>query len=97
MNRLQSIVSGIVSFICVFIVPELNRRGIIIDETAVSTIVCGIIAFGAFCWSCYRNHNLTEAAMESQCILDELKKTKGIVELDDEFDEEEEEVEESDD
>jgi SPP1 family holin len=94
MNRLQSIVSGIVSFICVFIVPELNRRGIIIDETAVSSIVCGIIAIGAFIWTAWKNHNITESAMEAQAILDELKQTDGIVELDDEFEDEEEEVEE---
>lgn len=93
MNRYQSIVSAIISVICIFGVPYLNRKGILIDESAVSTVVCGIIAFGAFCWTAWKNHNITEAAMEAQCLLEEMKTDFGIEEN---ADEEDEEVEEND-
>ena len=73
MNRTQSIISAIISAACVFLVPYLNRKGVLIDESAVSTIVCGIIAAVAFIWTAWKNHNITEAAHEAQAILDELK------------------------
>lgn len=73
MNRYQSIISAFISALCIFLVPWLNRKGIIVDETAVTTIVASAIAFVAFCWSFYRNHNFSEAANESQAILNELK------------------------
>lgn len=77
MNRYQSIISAVISAVCIFVVPWLNRKGIIIDETAATTIVAGIIACAAFCWTAWKNHNLTDAAMEAQCILQEIKADDG--------------------
>ena len=77
MNRYQSIVSAIISAACIFLVPYLNRKGIIIDESAITTIIAGIIATAAFLWTAWKNHNITEAANEAQAILDELKADNG--------------------
>lgn len=84
MNRYQSIISAVISAVCIFVVPYLNRKGILIDESAVSTIVCGIIACIAFCWTAWKNHNITQAANEAQAILEEIK--VGYTEEDDEED-----------
>lgn len=73
MTRYQSIISAIISAACVFLVPWLNRKGIIVDETAITTVIAGIIAAAAFIWTAWKNHNITEAAMEAQCILNEFK------------------------
>ena len=73
MNRYQSIISAFVSAVCIFLVPWLNRKGIIIDETAVTSIVASAIAFVAFIWTAWKNHNITESANEAQAILNELK------------------------
>lgn len=73
MNRYQSIISAIISAICIFLVPWLNRKGILIDESAITSLVASAIAFVAFIWTAWKNHNITEAANEAQAILDELK------------------------
>lgn len=73
MSKYQSIVSAIISAICIFVLPVLNRKGIILDEGTVTTIVFSVIAVGAFLWSCWKNHNITMAANEAQCILEDLK------------------------
>lgn len=77
MNRYQSIISAIISAICIFLVPWLNRKGILIDESAITSLVASAIAFVAFIWTAWRNHNITEAANEAQAILDELKADNG--------------------
>lgn len=73
MNRYQSIISAFISAICIFLVPWLNRNGIIVDETAVTSLVASAIAFVAFIWTAWKNHNITEAANEAAAILAELK------------------------
>ena len=73
MGRYQSIISAIISVFCIFVVPWLNRRGIIIDETTATTIIVYIIAFGAFVWTAWKNHNITEAALQGQLVINELK------------------------
>ena len=93
MGRYQSIISAIISAICIFVLPWLQKKGIILDEDSVTTIVVGIIAFIAFLWTAWRNHNLTEAALEAQCVLDELKSGEDVPdeELEAEAEQEEEE------
>jgi len=72
-GRYQSIISAIISAICIFVVPYLNRKGIIIDETAVTSIVASAVAFIAFVWSCWKNHNITDNALYAQQVLNELR------------------------
>lgn len=84
MNRYQSIISAFISALCIFLVPWLNRKGIIIDETAVTSLVASAIAFVAFIWTAWKNHNITEAANEAQAILEELKSEDAEEELKDE-------------
>lgn len=81
MGKYQSIISAIISAFCVFVVPWLNRKGIIIDETTATTIIAYIIGGIAFLWTAWKNHNITEAAMEGQLVINEFK-------ADDEMDEE---------
>lgn len=73
MGKYQSIISAIISAFCVFVVPWLNRKGIIIDETIATTIIAYIIGGIAFLWTAWRNHNITEAALEGQLVINELK------------------------
>lgn len=81
MGRYQSIISAIISAFCVFVVPWLNRKGIIIDETTATTIIAYIIGGIAFVWTAWKNHNITEAALQGQLVINELK-------VDEEMDEE---------
>lgn len=73
MNKYQSIISAVISAACIFLVPYLNRKGIIVDESTMTTVIAGLIATGAFVWTAWKNHNLTDAAYEAQLIMKELK------------------------
>lgn len=73
MNKYQSIISAVISAACIFLVPYLNRKGIIVDESTMTTVIAGLIATGAFFWTAWKNHNLTDAAYEAQLIMKELK------------------------
>ena len=73
MNKYQSIISAIISAICIFVLPYVNRHGFVIDEATASSIVIGIVGVIAFLWSCWKNHNITDAAYEAQLIMKELK------------------------
>ena len=85
MNRYPSILSAVISAVCVFLLPYLNRHGIIIDENTVTTVIVGIVAAVAFVWTAWKNHNITEAANEAQCLLAEIKADEGE-EIGEEFD-----------
>ena len=73
MNKYQSIISAVISAICIFVLPYVNRHGFVIDEATVSSVVIGIVGVIAFLWSCWKNHNITDAAYEAQLIMKELK------------------------
>ena len=53
--------------------PYVNRHGFVIDEATASSIIIGIVGVIAFLWSCWKNHNITDAAYEAQLIMKELK------------------------
>ena len=43
MNKYQSIISAIISAICIFVLPYVNRHGFVIDEATASSIIIGIV------------------------------------------------------
>lgn len=90
MNKYQSIISAVISAACIFLVPYLNRKGIIVDESTMTTVIAGLIATGAFFWTAWKNHNLTDAAYEAQLIMEELKECEA--ESESEFDNDENEI-----
>ncbi|MDO4393599.1 MAG: hypothetical protein Q4C80_04225 [Bacillota bacterium] len=90
MNKYQSIISAVISAACIFLVPYLNRKGIIVDESTMTTVIAGLIATGAFIWTAWKNHNLTDAAYEAQLIMKELKECEA--ESESEFDNDENEI-----
>lgn len=73
MSRYQSIISAIISAACIFLLPWLNRHGVLIDEGTLSDIIVYVIAACAFIFTAWRNHNITSAAQEGQALIDELK------------------------
>lgn len=85
MNRWQSIISAIVTAILIFLFPYLNRNGIIIEESTATTIIFGILSGLAFLWALYKNHNITQAALEAQKVLNSLKTTEEEPDEIDEF------------
>ena len=93
MNKYQSIISAVISAICIFVLPYVNRHGFVIDEATASSIIIGIVGVIAFLWSCWKNHNITDAAYEAQLIMKELKsgedKLDDIEDYDEDCDEEE--------
>lgn len=80
MNRYQSIISAIISAICIFVLPILNKNGIIVDESTASEIVILVIGIVAFLWTAWKNHNITDSAYEAHLIMKELKEFEGIEE-----------------
>lgn len=73
MNKYQSIISAAISAIIIFVLPYVNKHGFVIDEVTAEQILIGIVGFIAFLWSCWKNHNITDAAYEAQLIMKELK------------------------
>ena len=73
MNKYQSIISAVISAIIIFVLPYVNKHGFVIDEVTAEQILIGVVGFGAFLWSCWKNHNITDAALEAQLIMKELK------------------------
>ncbi|MCI6409411.1 MAG: SPP1 phage holin family protein [Lachnospiraceae bacterium] len=92
MNKYQSIISAAISAIIIFVLPYVNKHGFVIDEVTAEQILIGVVGFIAFLWSCWKDHNMTDAALEAHLIMKELK--NGEDELDDV--EEYEEIEEGD-
>ena len=93
MNKYQSIISAAISAIIIFALPYINKHGFVIDEVTAEQILIGIVGFGAFLWSCWKNHNITDAALEAQLIMQELKsgedKLDDIEDYNEDYDEEE--------
>ena len=73
MHKRQSIFLAFISALFMFVLPYVNRHGFVIDEATVSSVVIGIVGVIAFLWSCWKNHNITDAANEAQLIMQELK------------------------
>lgn len=73
MNKCQSIISAVISAIIIFVLPYVNKHGFVIDEFTAEQILIGVVGFIAFLWSCWKNHNVTDAAYEAQLIMKELK------------------------
>lgn len=73
MNKYQSIISAAISAVIIFVLPYINKHGFVIDEATGEQILIGIVGFIAFLWSCWKNHNITDAAYEAQLIMKELK------------------------
>lgn len=95
MNKYQSIISAAISAVIIFALPYINKHGFVIDEVTAEQVLIGVVGFIAFLWSCWKDHNITDAAFESHLIMKELK--AGEDELDDiEEYEEIEEIEEGD-
>lgn len=92
MNKYQSIISAAISAIIIFVLPYVNKHGFVIDEVTAEQLLIGGVGFIAFLWSCWKDHNMTDAALEAHLIMKELK--NGEDELDDV--EEYEEIEEGD-
>lgn len=94
MNKYQSILSAAISAICIFVLPVLQKNGVIIDEGTITTIVIYIIGGIAFLWTAWKNHNVTDAAFEAQLIMKELKEGENGTESEEDNDESELGVEE---
>lgn len=93
MNKYQSILSAVISAVCIFALPILQKNGIVIDESTATTVVIYAIGACAFIWTAWKNHNITDAAFEAQLIMQELKEGENGTESDEsELGEEEEEA-----
>ena len=90
MNIYQSIISAAITSICIFVLPYVIRHGFVIDEATASSIIIGIVGVIAFLWSCWKNHNITDAALEAQLIMQELKSGEDKLDDIEDYDEEEE-------
>lgn len=73
MNRYQSIISAIVTFILIFVAPRLASHGIELDEASATTIVTGIVGVLAWMWTVWFNHNFTDEMFEATLIGREMK------------------------
>ena len=90
MNKYQSIISAAISAVIIFVLPYINKHGFVIDEATASSIIIGIVGFIAFLWSCWKNHNITDAALEAQLIMQELKSGEDKLDDIEDYGEEEE-------
>ena len=90
MNKYQSIISAAISAIIIFVLPYVNKHGFVIDEVTAEQILIGVVGFIAFLWSCWKNHNITDAALEAQLIMKELKSGEDKLDDIEDYDEEEE-------
>ena len=73
MNKYQSIISAAISAVIIFALPYINKHWFVVDAVTGEQILIGIVGFIAFLWSCWKNHNITDAANEAQLIMKELK------------------------
>lgn len=89
MNKYQSIVSAIISAVCIFVLPVLQKNGIVIDESTATTAIIYVIGACAFVWTAWKNHNITDAAFEAQLIMKELKEGENGTESEEGNDEDE--------
>lgn len=87
MNKYQSIISAAISAVCIFVLPVLQKNGIVIDESTVTTVIIYVIGACAFLWTAWKNHNITDAAFEAQLIMKELKEGENGTESEDDNDE----------
>lgn len=89
MNKYQSILSAVISAVCIFVLPVLQKNGIVIDESTATTVIIYIIGSCAFVWTAWKNHNITDAAFEAQLIMRELKEGENGTESEGDNDESE--------
>ena len=73
MNRLQSIISAIVTYVIAVVAPSAEIYANQGAQAGITAFVSGTIAFG---WAVWKNHNFTEAANEAQAHLEEEKKAR---------------------
>ena len=66
MNRQQSIISAIVTFLIIFVAPRLSSHGIELDEASATAIVTGLLGILAWAWATWKNHNYTDDAVMRQ-------------------------------
>lgn len=76
MNKQQSAISAIVTFILIFVAPRLATHGIDLDEASATTIVTGIVGVIAWAWATWYNHNFTDDMYEATLIGREMKAYK---------------------
>lgn len=89
MNKYQSILSAIISAVCIFVLPVLQKNGIVIDESTATTVIIYVVGGIAFLWTAWKNHNITDAAFEAQLIMEELKEGENGTESEEGNDEDE--------
>lgn len=89
MNKYQSILSAVISAVCIFVLPVLQENGIVIDESTATAVIIYAIGGIAFLWTAWKNHNITDAAFEAQLIMKELKEGENGTESEDDNDESE--------
>lgn len=89
MNKYQSIISAAISAVIIFALPYINKHGFVIDEVTAEQVLIGVVGFIAFLWSCWKNHNMTDAAYEAQLIMKELKAGEDKLDDIEEYEEEE--------
>lgn len=89
MNKYQSIISAAISAVIIFALPYINKHGFVIDEVTAEQVLIGVVGFIAFLWSCWKNHNMTNAAYEAQLIMKELKAGEDKLDDIEEYEEEE--------
>lgn len=94
MNKYQSILSALISAVCIFVLPVLQKNGIVIDETSATAVIIYVVGGIAFLWTAWKNHNITDAAFEAQLIMKELKEGENGTESETDNDESEIGVEE---
>lgn len=69
MNRTQSIVSAIV----VLVVQLAAVAGYTVSSDMVTALVSGAVVIVATAYALWKNHNITDAAMQAQTVLKALK------------------------
>lgn len=74
MSRLQSIISAIVTYVVGVIAPSAEIWVTQGAQAGVIAFISGSIVWG---WAVWKNHNFTEAAIESQAYLEERKADEG--------------------
>lgn len=77
MDRKQSIIS----FVAVLIVYVLSHAGFVIDMETSMVIASFVVGLAFVIWGCWKNHNVTEAALWMQRQLNEIKAMKDKVSL----------------
>ena len=81
---------AIIRLICAIFCGILSLSGIYMDvDILIEGIAC-LFALATLLWSWWKNNNLTEAAIEAQGILDDMREGVDITEIGDDDEDEEE-------